>query len=284
MPGNANHNEGAPGMFEMFSSAVRKAALFPLAALLFCGILSGCRSVPVTERSQLILTSESYENQLGAEAYAEYKQKYPRSTNARYNEALNRVGNAVKNVSGQSGFQWEFLVLESAEQNAFCLPGGKVAVYSGLMKVMKNEAELACVVAHEVGHAIARHGGERMSWAQLQAIGALGLAIGLENETVNGIYGTGTELGVMLPFSRDNEHEADRIGLLLMARAGYNPQASVQFWSRFGQGKNPSFLDRLTSTHPCDADRIANLKKHMPEAEAAYRKAATRRDYGVALN
>lgn len=249
-----------------------------------CGVLSGCRSVPVTDRTQLLLTSSSYENQLGAEAFAEYKQKLPRSNNARYNEALNRVGNSVRQVAPPNDFQWEFIVLESPIENAFCLPGGKVAVYSGLLKVMKNEAELAAVVAHEIGHAIARHGGERMSWAQLQALGALGLAIGLENETVNGVYGTGTELGVMLPFSRSNEYEADRIGLVLMARAGYNPQAAVQFWTRFSRGKQSSFLDTLTSTHPCDADRIAELQTHMPQAEADYRKAAAKKNYGVTLN
>lgn len=256
-------------------------SLFLLAV---CGALSGCRSVPITDRTQLLLTSSSYENELGAEAFTEYKQKLPRSNNARYNEALNRVGNSVRQVAPPNDFQWEFTVLESPTENAFCLPGGKVAVYSGLLKVMKNEAELAAVVAHEIGHAIARHGGERMSWAQLQALGALGLAIGLENETANGVYGTGTELGVMLPFSRSNEYEADRIGLVLMARAGYNPQAAIQFWTRFSRGKQASFLDTLTSTHPCDADRIAELQTHMPEAEADYRKAAAKKNYGITLN
>ncbi len=265
-------------------SKIIRLVTLPILFIAVAGIATGCRSVPMTDRTQLVLTSSDYENSLGAEAYAQYKQQYPRSTNTRYVEALSRTGNAIKNVAGQTGFQWEFVVLESAEQNAFCLPGGKVAVYTGLLKVMRNEAELACVVAHEVGHAIARHGGERMSWAQLQAIGALGLAIGLESETVNGIYGTGTELGVMLPFSRSHENEADLIGLLLMARAGYNPQASVQFWTRFSQGKSSSFLDKLTSTHPCDADRIESLKKNMSRAEDEYRKAPLRRNFGVTLN
>ena len=176
--------------------------------LTVCGVLSGCRSVPITDRTQLLLTTSSYENELGAEAYTEYKQKFPRSKNARYNEALSRVGNSVRKVAPPNDFQWEFIVLESPTENAFCLPGGKVAVYSGLMKVMKDEAELAAVVAHEIGHAIARHGGERMSWAQLQALGALGLAVGLENDTVNGIYGTGTELGVMYPLMKFGQNRA----------------------------------------------------------------------------
>ncbi len=267
-----------------FNRSSRKAFLFFLFLLPVCGVLTGCRSVPITDRTQLLLTSSSYENELGAEAYTEYKQKFPRSKNARNNEALNRVGNSVRKVAPPNDFQWEFIVLESPTENAFCLPGGKVAVYSGLLKVMKDEAELAAVVAHEIGHAIARHGGERMSWAQLQAIGALGLAVGLENDTVNGIYGTGSELGVMLPFSRSNEYEADRIGLLLMARAGYNPQAAVQFWTRFSKGKQASFLDSLTSTHPCDADRIKELQSYMPQAEADYRKAADKKNYGITLN
>ncbi len=244
---------------------------------------TGCRSVPITGRSQLMLTGESYENQLGKEAYNEYLKQYPRSTNTVYTSALNRVGRAIQEVSGQDDFEWEFNVLQSKTENAFCLPGGKVAVYSGLIDVMNNEAELACVVAHEVGHAIARHSGERLSWSELRALGALGVAIGLNDEPANQIYGVGTELGVMLPFSRSNEYEADQIGLILMARAGYNPQAALDFWSRFSQGKSSSLLDTITSTHPCDVDRIKNFDEYLPQAKEEFRAAKVKRNYGVSF-
>ena len=243
--------------------------------------LAGCRSVPVTDRTQLLLTSSDYENRLGAEAYAEYKAQYPRSTNAGYNQALERCGRAIVAVAGQNDFDWEFIVLNSSTQNAFCLPGGKVAVYSGIMDLMNNEAELAFVVAHEIGHAIARHSGERMSWGYLQSLGGLLVAIGFQNDTINGVYGTGTELGVMLPFSRSNETEADLIGLLLMAKAGYNPRASVQFWTRFSGSSQAGVLGNLMSTHPCDSDRIAEMNRNMSWADEEYRKCANPKGYGT---
>ena len=233
------------------------------------------------DRTQLMLTSSSYENRLGEEAYAEYKAQYPRSTNAGYNQALERCGRAIVAVAGQNDFDWEFIVLNSSTQNAFCLPGGKVAVYSGIMDLMNNEAELAFVVAHEIGHAIARHSGERMSWGYLQSLGGLLVAIGFQNDTINGVYGTGTELGVMLPFSRSNETEADLIGLLLMAKAGYNPRASVQFWTRFSGSSQAGVLGNLMSTHPCDSDRIAEMNRNMSRADEEYRKCANPKGYGT---
>ena len=244
----------------------------------------GCRSVPITDRTQLLLTTSEYENGLGVEAYSEYKKEYKRSTNAEYNQALERCGKAIAAASDVKDFDWEFMVLEDETQNAFCLPGGKVAVYSGIIKLMKNEAELAFVVAHEVGHAIARHGGERISWGYLQSLGGVLVAAGLQNDAADTIYGLGTDLGVMLPFSRSNESEADLIGLLLMAKAGYDPNASVQFWTRFGSNSSASKLGNLMSTHPCDADRIAAMKANMPTAEKEYQKAANKKGYGVTFS
>lgn len=246
--------------------------------------VAGCRSVPITDRTQLMLTTSGYENNLGAEAYSEYKAKYKRSTNTQYNQALARCGKAIADASAVEDFDWEFVVLESGEQNAFCLPGGKVAVYSGIMKLMKNEAELAVVVAHEVGHSIARHSGERLSWSYLQTFGGILVEIGLSNETANSIYGVGTDLGVMLPFSRSNESEADYIGLILMSKAGYNPQAAVDFWSRFGGNSSSNMLDKLLSTHPCDADRIAAMKENMATAQKLYNQARSKKGYGVSFS
>ena len=159
--------------------------LFAAATALFS--LSGCRSVPISERTQLLFTTADYENELGAEAYSEYKQKFPRSSNSTYNTALARVGEAVSKAADQKDFEWEFIVLEDETANAFCLPGGKVAVYSGIFPYMANEAELACVVAHEVAHAVARHSGERLSWAQLQSLGAWAVSSTLQSETIDAI-------------------------------------------------------------------------------------------------
>ena len=243
-------------------------------------ILTGCRTVPITGRKQMILTSAEYENGLGATAYSEYKAKYPPSSNAEYNQALLNCGNAIAKVSGETSFQWQFTVLESNIENAFCLPGGKVAVYSGIMKRMRNEAELAFVVGHEIGHAIARHGGEKLSRSTLVSLGGLLVSFGVGDDAAL-IYGVGTSLGVQLPFSRSNESEADKIGLILMARAGYNPKASVQFWSRFSKGAKSSTVSNLLSTHPCDEKRIANMNAMMDIAEAEYRKCKDKKGFGV---
>ena len=256
--------------------------------VLFClalvGALCSCRNVPVTGRSQFLLTTESYENSLGAESYEEYKQEYPKSTNAEYNAALERCGNAIKAVANDLGgdeFEWEFTVLDSEIQNAFCLPGGKVAVYTGLMDYMDNEAELAFVVGHEIGHAIARHGGERMSRSILQSVGAVLVSAVFNNEVIDAIYGTGTEIGIMLPYSRSNESEADAIGLILMARAGYDPSASYTFWKRFtNNAEGSSALEAILSTHPCDADRIAAMQEGEPAARMEYNKAKTKYGFG----
>lgn len=244
-------------------------------------LAAGCRTVPVTNRSQLMLSTESSENELGATAYAEYKQETRPAANAAQQQLLLRVGNAIKDVAGDTGFDWEFTVLESDTVNAFCLPGGKVAVYTGIMSSFANEAELACVVSHEVAHAIARHGGERTSWSYLQALGTLGVSA-WGNDTVQTIYGIGAEYGVMLPYSRLHESEADLIGLYLMAKAGYDPQAAVSFWKKFSSGTS-STLEELLSTHPCDATRVANLSEHMAEAQAFYAQAADKRGLGVAI-
>ena len=247
-------------------------------AMVAAVLVSGCRSVPITGRTQFLALPAGYENRLGASSYNEYKAKYKPAANERQQAVLRRVGKALAKVSGQTDFSWEFNVLESAIENAFCLPGGKVAVYTGLMKKFRNEAELACVVAHEVGHAIARHGGERMSWGYLQTIGSLGLSY--VNTSAQSVYGIGTEYGVMLPFSRSHETEADLIGLRLMAKAGYDPQAAVNFWQHFGSGSG-DIITAITSTHPCDADRVANLSANLEVARAHYEQSSEKRGFGV---
>lgn len=257
-----------------------KRALTTTGAILLLAA-SGCRTVPITDRTQLMLSFEDTENEQGLAAYNEYIDKYKVTTNTAQQQLLQKVGNAIKDVAGDTGFDWEFNVLESRTVNAFCLPGGKVAVFTGIMPKFANEAEMACVVAHEIGHAIARHGGERLSWNYMKAAGTLGFSY-LGGETWGSVFGVGSEYGVILPFSRSHESEADLIGLCLMAKAGYNPHAAVDFWKRFNTG-NSSILDELMSTHPCDATRIEDISSHMSEAEALYRQSAVKRGYGVKL-
>lgn len=258
-----------------------KNSQFAIRCSLFAILLlaSACQTVPLSGRRQLMLSSESSEMTLGAQAYSEYKAQTPVSKNATYNAALARVGQAIKDAAQKPDYQWEFTVLESAEANAFCLPGGKVAVYTGLFKYAANDAELACVVGHEVAHALARHGGERMSWSTVQTVGLTALQTQSESAALAQAYGLVTEVGVLLPFSRSHESEADLMGLTLMARAGYDPTASVSFWKKFGSTPSSS-LEKWLSTHPGGDVRIADLQKAMPAAQAEYQKAPNKKGLG----
>ncbi len=242
-----------------------------LAAVMIAASVSGCRSVPVTGRDQLILVSKGQAQQLGAQAYQDILRSNRISTNARYNERVATIGRRIAAVSGEPNLQWEFNVIEDDTPNAFALPGGKVGVNTGLFKVAKNDDQLAAVMAHEVGHAIARHGSERMSQQMLLqgGLGVLGIATG-SGELVQ-VVATAATLGVVLPYSRSHEAEADHIGLILMAKAGYDPRAAIDLWLNFekaGGDRPPEFL----STHPAPGSRIDNLTALMPEALAIYDK------------
>ncbi len=225
---------------------------------------------------------EAQETSLGQQTYGEVTAKNQESSNTRYNELVSRVGHRIAAVSGRGDFNWEFRVLASEEQNAFCLPGGKVAVYEGIMPVCQNEAGLAVVMSHEVAHALARHGGERMS--QNAAVSGLKTAVGyalqkqdqVRREAVLKAYGVASEYGVLLPYSRKHELEADHIGVMLMAQAGYDPAEAPRFWKRFGtpaaaSGKPAEFM----STHPSDDRRVNELTKLLPKAQDYFAKAET---------
>lgn len=237
-----------------------------------------CYKAPVTGRSQFILITQSEENQMGLAAFQEVLKNETVSTNPQYNNAVQRVGRRIANVSDTPAYNWDFKVLDDDEQiNAFALPGGKVGVYTGILPVAETDAGLATVMAHEVAHVAARHGGERVSADVLTQIGAIGLSAALGgsdpfvSNAVMQAYGIGVTVGGILPFSRSQEAEADRIGLIYMAEAGYDPREAVAFWERMdaavkGKPQPPEFL----STHPGYGTRIRNLKRWLPEAMSYY--------------
>ena len=190
--------------------------------------------------------------------------------------AAQRTGSAIAKATDQDDFDWEFIVFESSVPNAFCLPGGKVAVYSGLFKYVQNDAELASVIGHEAGHAVARHGGERLSQAKLQSWGNSLLAFALEDNALKEkallAYGVTTNVGAILPYSRKHEYEADYLGMIFMAKAGYDPNAAITFWEKFQNASKTSGIDEYLSTHPVGKKRIAEMKKHLPEVLKLYYK------------
>jgi len=247
-----------------------------------------CATVPITGRSQLSLIPDSEMNAMSFSQYSEFIKTNKLSSNKTDVDIVKRVGVKIqkavetyftqKNLSKElAGYQWEFNVVESEEVNAWCMPGGKVVVYSGILPITKDETGLAVVMGHEIAHAIAKHGSERMSHGLMQQLGGMALSVALQDEpeTTQAIfmtaYGVGSTVGVMLPFSRTHESEADHLGLIFMAMAGYDPNAAVDFWTRMAAnsgGKPPEWL----STHPSDATRIADIKKHLPEALSYYKK------------
>jgi len=248
-------------------------------ALVCGGLFTGCTTVPETGRRQLNFLTPADEMQLGFSEFDRMKKAVPISKDVAANALLQRVGKRIAAVADLPDAQWEFVVFESREANAFCLPGGKVGVYTGILPITKDEAGMATVIGHEVAHAVARHGGERISTAMgLQMIGVAVDASTKDTKyhdyAVAG-FGLGSQLGVALPHSRSQESEADHIGLLYMARAGYNPEAAVAFWQRFADFNNQQGPETLwfLRTHPLDQTRIDQLKAWMPDAKAQFRAA-----------
>lgn len=252
-------------------------ALPTAVTILALGIGAGCLTNPETGRRQLLLVSESEMSQLGLSSFDQMKKEVPISKDAAANELVQRVGKRIASVVNLPGAQWEFVVFESKEANAFCLPGGKIGVYTGILPITKDDAGLATVLGHEVAHATLQHGRERMSEGlATQVIGqGLGAMVNTADprwtSTVSQLYAPVSQVAVALPHSRTQESEADHRGLIYMAKAGYNPEASVAFWERFaayvkqaGGGTTPWFL----RTHPLDETRIKQLKQWLPEARA----------------
>lgn len=251
-------------------------------------LFSECKTNPITGRKQLALLPES---QLQEMAVAEYKSflsksKVINSNTSKDAEMVARVGSRIANAITRyytkegkgdilNGYNWEFNLVDNKELNAWCMPGGKVVVYTGLLPVSQNEAALSIVLGHEIAHAVASHGNERMSQEMVtQGIGVAGDKLTSGNSQVNnifnGVFVPGSQLGYSLPNSRKQEYEADHFGLLFAAMAGYNPREAIPFWQRMSQAaggqKPPEFL----ATHPSDENRIARLQEFMDEALKYY--------------
>jgi predicted Zn-dependent protease len=231
-------------------------------------VLAGCQAAPVTGRSQLIVLPESQDAQLGLDAYQQILAESKISNDPELNRRVQEVGRRIAAVSPHPEWDWQFTVIESDEPNAFALPGGKVGVNTGLFQVAKNDDQLAAVLAHEVAHAIARHGAERMSQQVLMQAGLAGLGLATD-QTYAALAAQAATLVVILPYSRTQEAEADHIGLFYMAEAGYDPREAIALWQNFesyGGERPPEFL----STHPAPGSRIENLQRLLPEVMPIY--------------
>jgi predicted Zn-dependent protease len=240
--------------------------------------VAACQTVPITGRSQLLLLSEADEVRMGLQSYEEVLRKAKLSTDPALNEKVGRVGTRIAEATGRKDLKWEFKVIEDQQANAFALPGGKVAVYTGILPITRDDAGLAAVLGHEVAHAIARHGAERLSQDMLVQVGLAATMTALSNrdpktvQSVGALLGAGASVGLLLPWGRSQESEADHLGLIYMAKAGYDPHAARDLWVRMaeaskGSGKPPEFL----STHPSEATRIKKIEGWLPEAMQYYR-------------
>jgi predicted Zn-dependent protease len=252
-----------------------------------------CTTNPLTKKSQLTLLPESELQAMGTQQYQQFlsTNRVVSASNNRDAEMVKRVGQriarAVESYYAQNGisdklkgFNWEYNLVDDKAVNAWCMPGGKIVVYTGLLPVTQNEAALAAVIGHEVSHALLQHGNQRMSQGLLQQLGGVALSVAIANkpaETQNlfmTAYGAGTTVGVLLPFSRNQELEADRFGLIWTAMAGYNPQEAIALWERMEKASQGQSPPEFLSTHPSEGRRISQLQKYMPEAMKYYKPMA----------
>ena len=247
-------------------------------------LLAGCYTNPVTGRQELVLISPQQELSLGAQSFAQVAKTEKVSHDPALNARVQRVGMRIAQAVGNDmpNASWQFTVFDSPEVNAFALPGGKVGVYTGLLKLATTDAELAIVMGHEIGHVVARHGAERMTQAEIIAGAGQLLQAGLQTKitdpnlmkAVQLAYGAGTTVGVTLPHSREQESEADHMGLVFAARAGYDPRAAITFWKKMiaaqKSGAGSGVLARWLSDHPADEQRIQALEALMPQVMPMY--------------
>ena len=260
---------------------MQKKFLFIIFTIL---ITSACATTPVSNRSALILIPKSQEISLGKQSYEQILKKEKESEDANLTQIVSRVGQRIVAVSDMPKLDWEFKLIESDTKNAFALPGGKVAIYTGLLSVAKNEAGLATIISHEIAHVIARHGAQRMTQQMLLQGAMLGAGLSMKNNTQRNIIlsalGVGVLYGFTLPFSRSHESEADQIGLLYMARAGYDPNEALQFWQRFSKVKDGKAPPEWASTHPADTTRMQGLRKYFSRAKYDYQNVIVKHGLG----
>lgn len=260
--------------------------------MIFAFTFSECDRVPVTGRRQLDLVPDATVMALANDQYKQYLTQNQVITGTEQSRMVKDVGNDIaravelyfqqNNIADElKGYNWEFNLVKDEAINAFAMPGGKVVINTGILPVTQSEAGLAVVMGHEVAHAVAKHGDERMSQQLSTQLGGLALSVALSQkpqQTQNlflAAYGVGTQVGVLLPYSRLHESEADRLGLIFMAMAGYNPQEAVDFWQRMAAAAQGPGTPELLSTHPAPQKRIENLRKYMDEAMKYYKPAVS---------
>jgi len=241
---------------------------------IFLVVSFACSTTPISNKSAFIMIPLSQEIALGKQAYNQILKKEKISKEINTAALVKQTGSRIAKVSAMPNLDWEFNLIESDQQNAFALPGGKVAVYSGLLPIAMNEAGLAAVMSHEIAHVIARHGAQRMTQQLILAAGLMTTSISLKNskqkKIIMAALGVGILYGLRLPFSRTNEAEADQIGLTYMARAGYDPNEAVRFWRRFADAKEGQKVPEFLSTHPTDKRRIALINRYLARAKIDY--------------
>ncbi|GAO43893.1 M48 family metallopeptidase [Flavihumibacter petaseus] len=258
--------------------------------LLIAASVTSCSKNPITGRNQLTLFSESEIQSMATQEYQQFlsQNKVVAASASKDAEMVRRVGQRISNAitsyysqkglsNELAGYKWEYNLVDSKEVNAWCMPGGKIVVYTGLLPITQNEAALAVVMGHEIAHALAKHGNERMSQGMVQQLGGVALSVAVANkpeatqQIFMGAYGLGSQYGAVLPFSRSNELEADKYGLLFSAMAGYNPQEAIPLWERMAAASQGNRPPEFASTHPAEATRIEKLKELMPEAMKYYK-------------
>ncbi len=263
--------------------ALPRMALVPLSILVIC-----CSTVPITGRRQFTIIPESQMMAMADQQYAEFMKANPRSANQAQVRMVRNVGERLRAAverymaeqdrsSDLKNFAWEFNLVESKDVNAWAMPGGKIVFYTGILPLTRDETGIAVVMGHEIAHVIARHGNERMTQALVAQMGGMALAQALKDRPEQtqklwlGAFGLGAQVGILLPYSRLHEKEADRLGMIFMAMAGYNPEAAVEFWGRMAEMNKGGVMPEFLSTHPSDATRIRLLKELLPEAKGYYR-------------
>lgn len=252
-------------------------------------IVVACQTVPITGRKQLSIIPAGEVLSMSATSYSDFLSKHSVIKNTEDDQMVNRVGMRIQHAVEQyfsennlsdrlKGYEWEFNLVENKAVNAWCMPGGKVVVYTGILPITEDEKGLSVVMGHEIAHAVANHGDERMSQALIAQMGGMALSTALAknpqqtSDLFMATYGIGTQVGILLPYGRLQESESDRLGLIFMAMAGYDPREAPKFWKRMSSEKKGASPPEFLSTHPADETRIKNLEKQMNEAMSYYRK------------